>query len=156
MDRYIRFTVLLCVAAGLGALSAARANDREWTAEEQTVIDAMKTGPVGIGSNFDRWESGYADTWTYWRVGDRTIRPKDEHMPLVREFVEAGNRVVSFELEPIDVIVRGDTALLRLIATETLQDPEGELSMVRYASAAMLARENGVWKLLATNITYLD
>ncbi len=156
MDRHTPIAVLFCVAAVLGTLSPTRADDRAWTVEEQAIIDAMKTGPVGISANFDRWAAGYSDAWTYWRVGDRATRPKNEHMPLVREFVDAGNRVVSFELEPIDVIVREETALLRLIATETLQNPEGELRMVRYASAAMLAREDGVWKLLATNIVYLD
>ena len=147
-------TIWLLLASGVNGL--ARAQQADWTPEQQAVIDAVRTGPVGIEADFDAWANGYADSWTYWRVGDHTTRPRGEHMALVREFIEDGNRPTSFELEPIDVIIRGDVALLRLIATEELRSAGGEERVVRYASAAMLVREDGHWKMLATNIVYLD
>ncbi len=134
----------------------AKAGQREWTPEEQAVIDALKKGPMGIESDFDAWAGGYADDWTYWRVGEEDVRLRHEHMALVREFIDAGNRPTSFDLEPVDVIVRAEVALVRLIATEGLQEADGGERVVRYASAAMLVREDGQWKMLATNIVYLD
>ena len=147
-------TLGLLVASSIGGLALAQQTG--WTPEQQTVIDAVKNGPMGIESDFDTWASGYADDWSYWRVGEQDTRPRDEHMMLVKEYVDAGNRPTAFELEPIDVIIRGDVALLRLIATEELRSAEGEERLVRYASAAMLVREDGGWKMLATNIVYLD
>jgi ketosteroid isomerase-like protein len=144
----------LLMATGLG--DRAHAQEAIWTPEEQAVIDAVRHGPVGIESDFDAWASGYADAWTYWRVGDRATRPRGEHMALVREFIDAGNRPTAFELEPVDVIIRGDVALLRLVATEDLLSADGEQRVVRYASASMLVLEDGRWKTLATNIVYLD
>jgi ketosteroid isomerase-like protein len=148
------------VSLGLLVVSSfdARVNAQpaDWTPEQQAVIDAVKQGPVGIESDFDSWADGYADAWTYWRVGDPAVRPRGEHMALVREYIDAGNRPTAFDLEPVDVIVRGDVALLRLIATEELRSAEGEERVVRYASAAMLVNEDGRWKMLATNILYLD
>lgn len=146
--------VLLLVASTLGP--QVHAQETEWSPEQQAVIDALKNGPVGIESDFVTWADGYADDWTYWRVGDRNTRPRDEHMALVREFIDAGNRPTTFEIEPVDVIIRGEIALLRLVATEGLQDADGEERVVHYASAAMLVHEDGRWKMLATNIVYLD
>lgn len=137
-------------------IAPAHGQETDWTPEQQAVIDALKNGPVGIESDFDAWAAGYAADWTYWRVGDDHTRGRDEHMALVHEYVDAGNRPKAFELEPIDVIIRGDVALLRLIATEELQEANGDERVVRYASAAMLVREDGRWTMLATNIVYLD
>ncbi|MEL7535925.1 MAG: nuclear transport factor 2 family protein [Pseudomonadota bacterium] len=145
-------TLLFTVCLG----TTLRAEQQTWTSDQQAVIDALKNGPIGIEKNFDRWADGYASHWSYWRVGDRTVRPKDEHMALVRAYIDAGNKPVSFELEPIDVIVRGDAAMVRLIATETLLSADGEARIVRYASATMLSRETGDWKVLASNLVYLD
>jgi ketosteroid isomerase-like protein len=141
---------------GLTIPAVAEVQDQKWTSEEQAVIDAVKDGPIGIESNFDAWEQGYADDWSYWRVGDPEIRARDEHMALVRDFIDEGNRPTAFALEPVDLLIRGDIALLRLIAEETLLSPSGEEKVVRYASATVLTREDGVWKVLATNIVYLD
>jgi hypothetical protein len=77
-------------------------------------------------------------------------------MALVRDFVDAGNRVTAFDLKPVDVIIRGDVAMLRLIATETFENVEGETNSVRYASATMLTRDDGRWVVLATNIVYIE
>ena len=139
-----------------GSATLVHAQEKSWTSEQQAVIDAAKNGPMGIETDFDAWAGGYADDWTYWRVGEPVTRPRDEHMELVREYIDAGNRPTAFKFEPVDVVVRGDVALLRLIASEELRSAEGAERVVRYASASMLMREEGDWKMLATNIVYLD
>lgn len=156
MKYRLKLVVVLGLLVAPGTDGLAHAQQADWTLEQQAVIDAAKHGPMGIESDFAAWASGYDDAWTYWRVGDQKVRSRDEHLELVREFIETGNRPTAFELEPIDVIVRGDLALLRLIATEELRSPDGEERVVRYASAAMLERVDGSWKMLATNIVYLD
>lgn len=136
--------------------AGAAAEPQEWTLEQQAVIDAVSNGPLGTETDFDSWANGYSGDWTYWRVGDRTLRPRETHMALVREYIDAGNKPTAFDLEPIDVVIRGNVAMLRLIATETLLGHEGDTRVVRYASATMLTREDGRWKTLATNIVYID
>ena len=155
MKYRLRLMVVIGLLVTLGNGGLAHAQQTDWTPEQQAVIDAVKNGPVGIESDFDKWASGYADDWSYWRIGDRNTRPREQHMVLVREFIDGGNRPTRFELEPIDVIIRGDVALLRLIATEELRNVDGEAQVVRCASAAMLVHEDGGWKMLATNIVYL-
>lgn len=127
-----------------------------WSADQQAVIDAARNGPMGIETDFDAWARGYHDDWSYWRVGESNTRARSDHMTLVKDYIDAGNRPIDFQMEPVDVIVRGDAALLRLIATETLESPEGERRVVRYASATMMSRHEGHWQILATNIVYLD
>ena len=156
MSKHLAIVLMLGLSLLARPGMAADAETAGFTPEQQAVIDAVKKGPVGIESDFDAWADGYADDWTYWRIGAKNVRPRGEHMTLVRDFVDAGNRVIGFDLEPVDVVIRGDVAMLRLIATETFVSVEGETSSVRYASAAMLTREDGRWKILATNIVYLD
>jgi hypothetical protein len=142
----------------VGALAATQVSGQEppaaWTAEQLAVIDAASTGPVGIENDFDRWERGYQPAWTYWRLGADEVRDRETHMGLVRDVVAAGNRVLSFELTPVDVIVRGDIAILRYNAVETLETPDGGTQAVRYSSAALYERSDEVWRALATNIMY--
>lgn len=147
---------LLAAVALLPVAAAGQERARTWTAEQQAVIDALSGGPIGIEEEaaFEAWASGYHPDWTYWRLGTDSTRPRDEHMALVREYVGAGNHVVAFELEPVDVIVRGDTALVRLNAVETIREADGGTRVARYSSAAMMVREQRNWQLLATNILH--
>ncbi len=46
--------LLLVLMAGPALLGA---QEREWTPEQRSVIDAVREGPVGIDTDFDRWES---------------------------------------------------------------------------------------------------
>lgn len=156
MSSHLNRLLIVTVLVGLTIPPGAAAADLKWTAEEQAVIDAVKDGPVGIESDFDAWAQGYAEDWSYWRVGDPETRARDEHMALVRDFIDKGNRPTAFALEPVDILIRGDIALLRLIAEETLLSSSGEERVVRYASASVLTREDGDWRILATNIVYLD
>ncbi len=141
--------------AMLAAPAAAIGDDAPWTAEQQAVIDAVSNGPLGIESDFDAWADGYHADWSYWRAGADAVRARAEHMGLVRDYIESGARVESFEMTPIDVIIRNEVALLRYAATETLREADGEVRVVRYASADTLVRDAGGWQVLATNIVYL-
>ena len=156
MNESIKRIIVAIAMAAAGLAAEAAAENIRWSAEQQAVIDAVEKGPMGIEADFDAWAEGYADAWTYWRVGDAEVRPRDEHMALVRDYIDAGNRPTDFELDPVDVIIRGDVALLRIIATEKLESAAGEERVVRYATATMLVREDGEWRNLATNIVYLD
>jgi len=156
MNKHLAIVLLLVLSFVARTVSAADAEVAGFTPQQQAVIDAVKNGPVGIESDFDAWADGYAEDWTYWRVGAKDTRARGEHMRLVRDFVEAGNRVTAFHLDPVDVVIRGDVAMLRFIATETFVDVDGETSAVRYASATLLTREEGRWSVFATNIIYLD
>ena len=143
---------LICVPAS----GAAQTDDGDWSPEERAVIEAARVGPVGIETDFDGWERGYASSWTYWRMGADEVRPKSAHMDLVRGVLEEGNRVTAFELHPVDVIVRGDTAMLRYNAEETLVDRDGESRVIHYSAVSLYGREDGEWLLLASNLFYPD
>jgi ketosteroid isomerase-like protein len=145
---------VLLMCSGGARDTAAQTGHDGWSEAQQEVIDAALAGPVGLESDFEGWAGGYSAEWTYWRIGDPEVRDRATHMGLVRGVIEGGNRVVAFEAEPMDVVVRGDVALIRLNAVETLASPEGERRTVRYSTATMYVREYGRWRALATNIFY--
>ncbi len=154
MEKLLRAVLVLMAVSG-AAMSGAQAEaPRHWTAEEQAVIDAVSKGPVGIENDFDGWADGYAANWSYWRLGAPEIRERGAHMQLVREYIEGGARVVGFEMTPVDVIVHGDAALLRLNAVETIIEAEGGTRKVQYSSAGFLIKEDGEWRLAASNLYY--
>ena len=139
----------------MGHAAAENPAPRAWTAEEQALIDQASVGALRIAEGFERWVDGYHEEWSYWRIDADETRPRDVHMGLVRDYIDAGNEVIGFELTPIDVIINGDSALLRLHATETLLETNENERVVRYASAAFYIRDGDAWKLRATNIHYL-
>lgn len=144
------------MALGWGASNSVRAEEgaERWTLEEQAVIAAVSKGPVGIEDDFDAWADGYAADWSYWRLGASDIRERDAHMQLVKEYIDGGARVVGFEMTPVDVIVHGDAALVRLNALETIIEADGQTIDVQYSSAAFLIREGGEWRLASSNLFY--
>lgn len=155
MRKLLRRFAALITMSGVALSSVWAENPKErWTVEEQAVIDTVSKGPVGIEDNFDAWADGYAADWSYWRLGAPDIRERDAHMQLVREYIDGGARVVGFEMTPVDVIVHGDAALLRLNAVETIIEADGETNEVRYSSAVFLIKEDGEWRLAASNLFY--
>ncbi|MEM9619076.1 MAG: nuclear transport factor 2 family protein [Pseudomonadota bacterium] len=159
MAKMLTAGLLAMLACAVGPIfSTAMANEDvaapQWTPEEQAVIDAVSNGPIGIEDDFDAWASGFTDTWSYWRIGAAEIRERDAHMRRVKDYIDGGARVVAYEMTPVDVVVRGTAALLRLNATETIEEAGGETVVVQYSSAAFLIKEGGVWRIEASNLFY--
>lgn len=144
---------LLVVLLPLVAVTAA-ADSREWSPRQREVLDAASRGPIGIEDDFEGWASGYHEDWSYWQLGASANRDRATHMSLVREYVGEGHRIAGFELEPVDVVIRGDVALLRYNALERIEEADGEKREVRFSSAALYVEEDGRWLCLATNIFY--
>ncbi|WP_273184511.1 DUF4440 domain-containing protein [Hyphomonas adhaerens] len=76
-------------------------------------------------------------------------------MQLVRDYIEGGARVVSYEAAFADITVLGDTALARFNATESLLEADGSPRTVRYAGTDYLVRVDGTWKVRATTVAFL-
>ena len=130
------------------------AQQPDWTPEEQEIIDIASKGPVGLEEDFDGWAAGYHREWSYWEIGTESYRPRDEHMRRVREYIESGAKVIDFELDPVYINVRGDMAVLRFNALETIVEPGGETIEVRFSSASIYVRTESTWKVFSTNIFY--
>lgn len=134
----------------------ANAEGKDWTPDQQAIIDLLKDGPVGIETNFDAWEDEFHEDWTVWFVGQDKARTKAPHMEAVRDYVLVrGARVVSYEAYFSDIVVNGDTALARFNAVETLTQPDGSPRVVKYASTDYLVRDGNHWKIRTTTIAHL-
>ena len=122
----------------------------------KSIVNLLKDGPVGIETDFDAWEDEFHEDWTVWFVGQDKARAKAPHMEAVRDYVLVrGAKVVSYEAYFSDIVVNGDTALVRFNAVETLTQPDGSPRVVKYASTDYLVRENDQWKIRTTTIAHL-
>jgi ketosteroid isomerase-like protein len=140
----------------LGAASLpALASEQDWSADQQAIANLLSNGPMGIETDFEAWASEYHDDWTVWFAGQAEPRAKDPHMQLVRDYIDGGARVVSYEAEFADIAVLGDTALARFNATESLMEADGSPRTVRYAGTDYLVRVDGAWKVRATTVAFL-
>jgi ketosteroid isomerase-like protein len=131
------------------------ASEQDWSADQQAIVDLISNGPVGIETDFEAWGSEYHDDWTVWFAGQAEPRAKIPHMQLVRDYIDGGARVVSYEAEFADIAVLGDTALARFNATEALMEADGTPRTVRYAGTDYLVRVDGAWKVRATTVAFL-
>lgn len=146
-------------SAALFALCAmslpALASEQDWSADQQAIADLLSNGPMGIETDFEAWASEYHDDWTVWFADQAEPRAKGPHMQMVRDYIDGGARVVSYEAEFADIAVLGDTALARFNATESLIEADGTPRTVRYASTDYLVRVDGAWKVRATTVAFL-
>ncbi|WP_375210514.1 nuclear transport factor 2 family protein [Hyphomonas jannaschiana] len=133
----------------------ALASEQDWSADQQAIADLLSNGPMGIETDFEAWASEYHDDWTVWFAGQAEPRAKAPHMQLVRDYIDGGASVVSYEAEFADITVLGDTALARFNATESLMEADGSPRTVRYAGTDYLVRVEGTWKVRATTVAFL-
>jgi ketosteroid isomerase-like protein len=155
MKRILQSAALSTAFAFCAASLPAFASEQDWSADQQAIADLLSNGPVGIETDFEAWASEYHEDWTVWFAGQAEARAKVPHMKLVRDYIEGGARVVSYEAEFADITVLGDTALARFNATESLMEADGSPRTVRYAGTDYLVRVDGVWKVRATTVAFL-
>lgn len=128
----------------------------EWTAKQQEIIDIVSVWPLGIHEDLDAWLAGYHPDWTYWEVGTDSLRTFAQQADRIRNYVQTGARVEEFEIEPIHVDVRADTAFIRYNAVETIRESTESTIEVKFSSASVFLKVDGSWKLYSTNIQYSD
>lgn len=145
----------LALALVLCGAHPAWADDVDWAADQQAIIDLLSDGPLGIENDFESWAAEFHPDWTIWFAGRAEVRAKGPHMQAVRDYIDGGARVTGFEAEFIDITVTGDTAVARFNATESLQEADGSARTSRFASMDYLIREDGVWTIRATTLTFL-
>ena len=146
MSRICCLALLFLTAAAAGAENAA---------DEQALIDLVRSGPAALNSDFEAWQSGYDSSWSYWRLGAEQTRARDPHMALVRANIEDGMRIDDFDVQIVEVLVEGDWGFVRYNATEKLTLATGEQRTVRFSSASLYTRESGNWKVLRSSLSYL-
>jgi hypothetical protein len=156
MIRMSKWTVRLLAMIALASPAFACAESaRSWTQDQQSVIDLLKDGPMGIETDFEAWESEFHNDWTVWFAGKPEAKSKVPHMAGVRDYIGRGAKVVSYTAEFADVVIHGDTALARFNAIESLINPDGTPRVVHYASTDLLVRAGKSWKILATTVAFL-
>ena len=150
----VRATRLLAMVALASSACAYAESTPALTPDQQSVIDLLQDGPMGIETDFEAWESEFHDDWTVWFAGQPAARAKVPHMASVRDYIGRGAKVVSYKAEFADVVIHGDTALARFNAVETLTNPDGSPRVVHYASTDLLVRDAKTWKILATTVAF--
>ncbi len=148
----IHVVVALLFSQSSIALSAEQV---KWTVEQQEIINIVKAWPFGLHEDFDAWVAGYHPHWTYWELGTDNLRLRSEHMTRVRNYIGSGAQVLEFEIDPKHVDIRGDMAVIRYNAVETIREASEETILVRFSSANIFLKQEGAWKLFSTNIHYL-
>jgi hypothetical protein len=146
---------LLAMVALASSPLACAESAHTWTPDQQSVIDLLKDGPMGIETDFAAWENEFHHDWTVWFAGSPEAKSKVPHMAGVRDYIGRGAKVVSYKADFADVVIHGDTALARFNATESLINPDGSPRVVHYASTDLLVREARTWKILATTVAFL-
>lgn len=154
LHRDIALTVLALVAAS-ASVAQEPLSGTDTETDRLAIIRLLENGPMGIETDFEAWSAEYHPDWTVWFAGQPEARAKAEHMALVRDYIDGGARVLSYEADFVHIEVRGHTALARFNTTETLREADGSTRVARFASSDMLLKEDGEWRVLTTSIAFL-
>ena len=149
--------IILCLTISLLGIIGIKAwaNDtsaQKWSAEQQEIISILENGPMGIETDFEAWEDEFHLDWTVWFPGQTSARAKKPHMDDVRNYIERGAKIISYEADFADIIVFGETAVARFNAIETIKEPDSKIRIVYYGSTDYLIRVGDTWKIRSTTV----
>lgn len=150
--RKILFSAVISLVCG--PIAAYAADEPVWSPEQHEIIDLLRSGPVGVERDFSAWSKRYTDTWTVWFAGAPFARSKQDHLPLVRAFIDNGGAVISFDAQFTEIAINGDSAYASYNAIERLQNADGTQRAVHYAAGDFIVKTTDGWKIRASSVAF--
>jgi len=141
------------IVAALLLAASSSASDLETL---QTSIDEFSRAMRTDGGGWRAYQSFLHEDFSRWST-TQPVYTKDELMPGMKEWWEAGNRQASREATVIDIRTVGDLGFARFRLKETYVGPDGEPNGAfdGYVDHTWKL-EDGDWKLISLNIFHLS
>ncbi len=147
---------LLILALAFTFLLPVPAAAQHWTAEEQEVIDHVRTtldtlvkhGEVDI----DVWMELVPDETFFWWFTTDPVPTHLENIPAVFEQFR-GARYLWADVKPVTVKVHGDVALIGYYSSIGFVDSNGESRLLQDKRLEVLRKVDGQWRFFGSMVS---
>ncbi len=122
---------------------------KEWTAEQKDVLKWLKKyTEVSKQGNLEEIMSYFHSEFTGWDYAQQLPSDKD----FVREFMDdylKKYKMISFEIEPIEIKFQGSIAIVHVNYKEVLRDSSGSETSLSGRWTACLVKQDTKWLFLS-------
>ena len=111
------YKLFLCIAIGTLLFSCGKENGNYKISEEDKIeIENFKTQLTLILANegWEAYENMFTENYKNWSMLSDKVRSKDEFLPLVKQWYDAGNRAIDSEVVSIDFIPIAENKVMYL------------------------------------------
>lgn len=149
--------ILLCLAVSLCPFlfEFTALNAKEWTAEQKEVAEWLeKYAEVTEKGNVDENMTYFHPNFSGWDLAQTP--PLFDKGPVDKAFLRKSLeeyykqfKMIAFEVEPLEIVVQDNFAIVHLNYKETFEDSEGKVTSVPGRWTAGLVKQDNKWTFLS-------
>lgn len=151
-------TASICLALAL--LMPVSAWAQRWTAEEQGVIDHVKQcwdawAEAVAQRDLEIWMNTCqpAEDFAGWWTSDGALWTLESERRSFDHWVQGVKRFYWESVQPLEVKVYGDVALMWYYGVHVTEDPKGDVTRTQDKRFAVFRRVNSVWRWTGAMVT---
>ena len=149
--KHIQFYTILVAIISLSSGCSSTSNTHEISEEDKLEIESLKKNiPLILADEgWEAYEKLFSDNYQNWSMVGNRVRQRDEFLPLVKEWYDAGNRAIGSEVESVGFIPLGEDKVLYLSKQrESFLDQDTGQETIRDISfVSVFVKERGEWKV---------
>ncbi|NQZ79055.1 MAG: hypothetical protein HRT61_23500 [Ekhidna sp.] len=149
--KHIQFYTILVSFISLSSGCSSTSNTHEISEEDKLEIESLKKNiPLILADEgWEAYEKLFSDNYQNWSMVGNRVRQRDEFLPLVKEWYDAGNRAIGSEVESVGFIPLGEDKVLYLSKQrESFLDQDTGQETIRDISfVSVFVKERGEWKV---------
>lgn len=128
---------------------------KEWTAEQKEIVQMLqKHAEASEQGDVDEIMKDFHPKFTGWDLAQTP--PMFDKGPYDKGFCRFSFeeyfklfKLISFEIEPLEIVVEGDFAIAQCNYKETIEDSKGTVTEASGRLSASLAKQNSKWTFLS-------
>ena len=137
--------VLLCVFL----FESKPIHAEEWTAEQKDVLNSLeKYIAVNLQGNVKEVMSYFHPKFSGWLYAQTNPLNKDAADKIIEDLFK-NNKITKFEVEPLEIQVEGNTAILHLNFDEIRRDSTGKETSVSGPWSATMLKQDNKWLFIS-------
>jgi ketosteroid isomerase-like protein len=145
--------LVFCLCAFM--LESAPLQAKEWTAEQKEIVQMLqKHAEASEQADVDEIMKDFHPQFSGWDLAQTP--PMFDKGPYDKEFCSISfeeyfklYKMISFEIEPLEIVVEGDFAIAQCSYKETIEDSKGTVTEASGRLSASLVKKNNKWAFLS-------
>jgi len=132
-------------------------NAKEWTAEQKEIVDWFKKfTEVSVEGNVDESMTYFHPKFSGWDYSQTWhVAPFDKtFLRNSREEFYKNNKLISFEVEPLEIKVEGNFAIIHVNFEDKIKDSDGNEITLSGPWTSALIKQDGKWLFISWSWTY--
>jgi ketosteroid isomerase-like protein len=148
--------LMLCLWTFLAGVTPLHA--KEWTAEQKEIVNWFKKyTEVSVEGNLEGIWSYYHPKfsgWDYSQIMNEGVPFDKAWLQNSHKELYKNNKMISFEVEPLEIKIEGNFAIIHVNFVEKLQDSDGNEITYSGPWTSALIKQDGKWLFISWSFAF--